>query len=418
MTRSFGLRIRSVLPTLLIASLGGMTMAADWPRFRGPTGFGTSDDPNIPVEWSDTKNLAWKLKLPGAGFSSPIVVKGRVFVTCYSGTRADLKRHLICVDLRSGKVDWSKSVSSDSAEAAIASFGTNHGYASNTPVSDGERVYAFFSNAGVVAYDLDGKRLWSKTVGAENRSMFGSGASPILYKQLLIVPAGAESESIRAFDRKSGKEIWKAEGDGISRSYAAPVVARNSSGKDELLLSLTDEMWSLNPENGKLRWYAETAVDLNACPSLVVEGDIAYVIGGRRGGRTAVRMGGKGDVTDSHVVWSSNGGSYVPSPVLHEGHLFWINDGGIATCVDAKTGKEVKRTRIGGRFYASLVLIRDKFYAVSRFDGTHVLKATPSFEKIALNKLSDESDFSASPAVSDGRLILRSNEYLYCIRAD
>ena len=418
MRRLFDLPIRCVVAALFLASLGAVATASDWPRFRGPTGLGTSHDSKIPVEWSDTNNLEWKLKLPGSGFSSPIVVKNRVFVTCFSGARRDVKRHLICVDLRSGKVNWSKSVSSASPEATIRSFATDHGYASSTPVSDGERVYAFFGNAGVVAYDVDGKVLWKKSVGTENASMFGSAASPILYKQLLIVPAGAESESIRALDKVSGKEVWKAEGDGISRSYSVPVVAKNTNGKDELLVSVTEEIWSLNPENGKLRWYAETAVDLNACPSLVVQENTVYVIGGRRGGRTAVRMGGKGDVTKSHVLWTSRGGSYVPSPVLYEGHLYWIKDDGIATCVDAKTGKEVNKTRVGGKFYASLVLVRDKLYAVSRFDGTHVLKATPSFDKIALNKLSDKSDFSASPAVSNGRLILRSNEYLYCIRAD
>ena len=125
----------------------------------------------------------------------------------------------------------------------------------------------------------------------------------------------------------------------------------------------------------------------------------------------------KGDVSKSNVLWSTNGGSYVPSPVLHKGHLFWINDSGIAICVDAKTGKEVAKKRIGGQFYASAVLIKDRIYAVSRFSGTYVLEATPTLTQVAHNELSDKSDFSASPAVSDGQLILRSDEYLYCVEA-
>ncbi|MDP6719477.1 MAG: serine/threonine protein kinase, partial [Pirellulaceae bacterium] len=186
----------------------------------------------------------------------------------------------------------------------------------------------------------------------------------------------------------------------------------------ELLLSVPNEVWSLNPASGKLNWYAETKVDTGACCSLVAADDIAYVIGGRRGGRTAVRIGGKSDVTDSNVLWSENGGSYVPSPVFHQGHLYWINDWVIASCSHTKTGNVVTNQRLDGRFYSSVVLIADKLYAVSRFDGTYVLKATPEFEQIALNKLSDESDFSGSPAVSDGQLFIRSEESLYCVAAE
>ena len=418
MTRVFDRRSSVLLAVVVTTFVCAATILADWPRFRGPTGFGTSSDSRIPIEWSDTKNLKWKLELPGAGFSSPIVVKDRAFVTCFSGAASAIKRHLVAVDLRTGEISWSRTVASSGSEARVPSFGTDHGHASNTPVSDGERVYAFFGNAGVVAYDMKGAQVWKKSVGTSNASMFGSAASPILYKNLVIVHAGAESESIRALDKKTGEEVWKSEGDGLSRSYSVPVIARNSDGKDRLLVSVPGEIWTLNPANGKLRWYAETAIDLNACPSVVAQGNVVFVIGGRRGGRTAVRMGGRGDVTDTHVLWSTRGGAYVPSPVFYNDHLYWINDGGIATCVDTKTGDEVKKTRIGGKFYASLVLVGDKLYAVSRFGGTHVLKATPPFEKIALNTLSDKSDFSASPAVSNGRLILRSNEYLYCIAAD
>ncbi len=176
-------------------------------------------------------------------------------------------------------------------------------------------------------------------------------------------------------------------------------------------------MWSLNPDTGKLKWYAETKVDMNAVPSPIAQDGICYVVGGRGGGRAAIRLGGDDDVTESNVLWSTAGGSYVPSPVLHNGHLYWINDSGIAYCVDAKTGDEVAKERLGGRFYASVVLIEDKLYAVSRFDGTYILEATPELTQVAHNRLSDKSDFSGSPAVSDGQLILRSDKYLYCIEA-
>ena len=394
-----------------------LLQAADWPRFRGPMGNGISSDSRIPTEWSDTKNLKWKLAMPGAGFSSPIVVGDFVFVTCYSGAERDLtklKRHLVCVDRRKGKIAWSKVVPSSVPERRGPRFGTSHGFASHTPVSDGKRVYVMFGNTGVLAFDLKGKPLWQKSVGSDNAAMFGSGASPILYKDKLIVTAASESQTIRAFDKKTGKQLWKAAGS-LSRCYSTPVIGKTAKGEDELLLSLDYEVWSLNPKTGKLKWYAETKVDTNACPSLVVDGGIVYVIGGRSGRRAAIRLGGKGDVTKTNVIWSMAGGSYVPSPVLHKGHLYWINDRGIAYCVDVKTGKEVARKRIGGRYYASLVLIGNKLYAVSRFTGTYVLEATPKLTQVAHNKLPDKSDFSGSPAVSDGQLILRSDKYLYCI---
>lgn len=401
----------------LVAFVGGPpAFAADWAGFRGPNGDGTITDPDVPTEWNDSKNLKWKLEMPGKGFSSPIVVGKHVLVTAFSGAGNQVQRHLVCVDRESGKALWTKSVDgvSDSSDSGFA----YHGQASHTPVSDGERVYAMFGSSGVRAYDLTGKELWHKDVGNERRARFGTASSPMLHKDLLIVTAGHESESVRAFNKTTGEEVWKAEAGSLSGSYSTPLVANNPDGGEELLLSVTYELWSLNPATGKLNWYAETNVDTAACPSVVAHNGVAYVIGGRSGGRAAVKIGGKNDVTDSNVIWSEGGGSYVPSPVLHKDHLYWINDSGVATCVDTKTGKQAGRERIGGKFYASVVLIGDKLYAVSRFDGTYVLKAEPTFERIAHNKLSDDSDFSGSPAVSDGQLFIRSEKNLYCIGAE
>lgn len=409
-----------VMAVVVCVWLNSSLPAADWPRFRGPTGEGLSVDAEVPTEWSDDDNLKWRLEMPGKGFSSPIVVGDYVFVTCYSdadGDLANLKRHLLCVNRHTGKVVWEKVVPSAAPEIRGPSFGTNHGYASHTPVSDGEYVYVLFGNTGVLSFDMKGTKLWQKSVGAENAAMFGSGSSPILYGDRLITTAGAESESIRALDKKTGEELWKAEAASLSRCYCTPVIAKNQEGEDEILISVPYEVWSLNPDTGKLKWYAETEVDMNAVPSLITQDRICYVIGGRSGGRAAIRLGGKGDVTETNVLWSTTLGSYVSSPVLHNGHLYWCNDRGIAFCVDAKTGKEVARKRLGGQFYASAVLINEKLYAVSRFDGTYVLEATPELTQVAHNRLSDESDFSGSPAVSDGQLILRSDKYLYCIEA-
>ena len=406
----------SMLLTIVVGHTASDAISGDWPRFRGPNGDGTSSDAGVPTEWGDSKNLKWKLKLPGAGFSSPIVVGKHVFVTAYTGSGGEVKRYVLCIDRETGQEIWSKSYDgvSDGGEPGFA----YHGQASHTPICDGERVYAMLGSNGVKVFDLTGKELWQQELGNERASRFGTASSPILHGDHLIVTAGAESESIRAFDKKTGKQIWKTEAASLSGTYSTPVIAANSEGVEELLLSVTGEMWGLNPKTGKLKWYAETRVDTAACPTPLVNQGVAYVIGGRSGGRTAVRIGGKNDITQSNVVWSEFGGSYVPSPVFHQNRLFWINDRGIASCVDAKTGKELGRKRIDGRFYASVVLINDKIYAVSRFDGTYVLKATPEFEQIAHNKLADKSDFSGSPAVSDGQLFIRSDETLYCIAAE
>ncbi|MDP6446722.1 MAG: PQQ-binding-like beta-propeller repeat protein [Pirellulaceae bacterium] len=409
------LRISLVLFVLLMTSFQ-TAVAEDWGRFRGPRADGTTADSKIPTTWSDKENVKWKLALPGGGFSSPIVVGKQVLVTAYSESGNGVKRHLVSVDRATGKAQWTKSIEGVS-DGGGQGF-SYHGQASHTPVSDGERVYVMFGSSGVIAYDLAGEQLWKKDVGNERRARFGTAASPILHGDLLIVAAGSESESIRAFNKKTGEEVWKTEAGSLSQSYSTPLIAKNAKGGEDLLISVAYEVWSMNPATGKLKWYAETQVDTAACPAIIAKDGVAYVIGGRSGGRAAIRIDGKDDVTDSSVLWSERGGSYVPSPVLHNGRLFWINDRGVASCVDTKTGKEVGQKRISGRFYSSVLLAGDKLYAVSRFGGTYVLKATPKFEQIALNKLTDESDFSGSPAVSDGQLFIRSDTNLYCIAAE
>jgi outer membrane protein assembly factor BamB len=401
---------------LLSLSFVGSVAGNDWPRFRGPDGAAVSDDAKVPTEWGEKKNVKWKLSMPGGGMSSPIVVGNRVFVTCWSDS-GGMKRHLVCADREKGTLLWSKSV------AATGSIGRGrggmgfHGYASQTPISDGERVYVYFASSGVIAYDMEGKEVWKASVGTGNSATFGSASSPILWKDFIIVTAANESTSIFAFDRKTGKEIWKEKAGALSGCYTTPSIIKNKDGEDELIVSTTYEVWGMNPLKGKLKWYAETKVDTAACTSVVSEDSIAYVVGGRSGGRTAVKVGGKGDAK-SNILWSKSGGDYVCSPVLYKGHLYWVSQRGIAFCVDAKTGNEVGRTRLRGNFYASMIAVNDKLYAQSRDSGTYVLEANPKMKELAHNSLGDSSDCSGSPAVSDGKLFLRSDKYLYCIAAE
>jgi len=413
---------RPLIVVLLLC--GTVAVAEDWSRFRGPDGAGISADAAIPVTWNESENLKWKTPLPGAGSSSPIVVGDRIFVTSFSGEGQSLERQLVCIDRKDGAIQWTQSVVAEQPEDAYQGYLKEHGYASSTPVSDGNSVFAFFGKSGVIAFDLDGTQLWKVSVGKESSNRrWGSAASLTLYKDTVIVNASEESQSVRALDKATGKEAWKASAGSLELAYGTPTLVKVDDNRSELVMGVPGEVWGLNADTGKLTWYAETTLTGNICPSVVIDGDIAFVFGGyQSSGSHAIRVGGKGDVTDSHMVWSTRNSSYVATPILHEGHLYWVDDRGQAFCVEAKSGELVYRERLkgvdsGGRpFYASPVLAGGKLYVVSRWNGTFVFAAKPEFEQIAQNKFeSDESDFSATPAISNGELFLRSGKFLYCV---
>ena len=336
-----------------------------------------------------------------------------------------LERHLVCIDPADGAVRWSKSFVAELPEDAYRGFLTEHGYASNTPVTDGEHVYVFFGKSGVYAFDLRGNQRWQVDVGKESSSRrWGSAASLILYEDTVIVNASEESQSIRALDKKTGQQKWKTEARFLELSFGTPALVSLDDGRDELVLGVPNELWGLDPKTGKLVWYATTGLGGNICPSVVVDGDVMFVFGGRPGGSRAIRAGGKDDVTESHAVWTGRNSSYVATPLLYEGHLYWIDDRGQAYCVKADSGELVYRERMpdvqsGGRpFYASSVLADGKLYVVSRWNGTFVLAAKPEFEQLGQNRFeSDESDFNGTPAIGDGRIYLRSDKFLYCVGA-
>ncbi|MBI4602619.1 MAG: PQQ-like beta-propeller repeat protein [Planctomycetes bacterium] len=429
---------RTILAAFLIVPVLTLTLlGADWPSFRGPTGSGTSDETDLPVRWSDTEGLQWKTPLPGPGSSSPIVSRGRVFVTCYSGygvnrrepgDQEKLQRHVVCVDSKDGKVLWDRSIGSKLPEVAYGGIGVpNHGYASSTPAADGERVYAFFGRSGVVSYDYEGKEAWRAEVAPDPRTHnFGTGSSPLVWSDLVIVPASVECEALVAFDKRTGKEAWRTPATGYGAWWGTPILV-GTGDEAELVVAISSEVWGLNPKNGKLRWHAEWPPNQGICTSPVAAGGVVYAVGGREGGSVAVKTGGRGDVTKSHTVWSGRTGSYVPSPVLVGAHLYWVTDRGVAHCVKVETGEELfgdrpegqrqgQRIDGAGTVYASLVAADGKLYAVSRRSGTFVLEATPELRQLALNTFSgDDSDSNASPAVSDGRLYLRSDRFLYCV---
>ncbi len=230
------MKIRLSLTVLLVTMVTGSSVldAADWSRFRGPNGSGVStDDAPLPTEWSETKNLKWKVELPGPGSSCPIVVGEKVFVTSWTGyadgngegSMEELERHLICLDRKTGKELWKKSVTAKLPEDTYRGMFAENGYATHTPVSDGEVVVAFFGKSGVHAYDMDGKELWNANVGTElDRRGWGSASSPVLYKNLVIVTASVENHAVVGLDKKTGKEVWKQEAEGFGSTWGTPVL--------------------------------------------------------------------------------------------------------------------------------------------------------------------------------------------------
>jgi outer membrane protein assembly factor BamB len=401
--------------------------SADWSRFRGPNGSAVSEARGVPTEWSSSKNLAWKTELPGPGSSSPIIIGDRVFVTCYSGygtsrgTAGDinqLRRHLVCVSLSDGKILWDKSVASKPTEDRFNGFLQDHGYATSTPTSDGELVFVFFGKSGVLAFDLDGNQRWKTSVGnGSGMNGWGSGSSPILYRNTVIVNAAAEAKSLIALDKNTGKEAWRSDADNIYGSWATPVLVDAPNGKTELVLNAPHEMWGFDPENGDFLWFADGIQDTTICGSLVARDGIVYAIGGRSGSAVAVKSGGRDDVSKTHILWKKSLSSYVPSPVLAGDRILSVNERGVVGCLDAKTGEQIFQQRLknAGGVYASPVVIDGKAYIVTRRNGTQLLDLTGKGESLAENVLEDDSDFNASPAISDGKLLLRSNRALYCI---
>mgnify|MGYP006273420593 CR=1 FL=1 len=401
--------------------------AQEWARFRGVNGGGQSSVGDLPTRWSESENLVWKLDLPGEGSSSPVIGGDRIFVTCSSapaGDRRFPKRLLVCVDAVNGKVLWSAEAPDPEREDPAQGYLLEHGYASNSAATDGRAVYAFFGKSGVVAYDMDGRKLWEVSVGSESSNrQWGSAASVTLLDEFVIINAAEEGRAVLALHRDHGRVVWKAEATALELAYGTPAQLKYDDGRTELILAVPGEVWGLNAATGKLNWFAETQLTGNVCPSPLVVGSDIFVFGGfRSSGSYCLRSGGKGDITGTHVRWQSRSSSYVATPVHVDGRLYWADDQGIAWCLRADTGATVYRERIpdlraGGRpVYASPIVAGGRIYVPTRRDGTLVIPAEETFSVLAVNRIAgDDTDFNATPAVHGNRLILRSNRALYAI---
>lgn len=418
----FPLRARCLLfLAALIATVCAPASGDDWTQFRGPGGLGVSGQTGLPLRWSSQTNIVWQAALPGPGASSPISLGDRVFLTCYSGyglapakgDQKNLLRHLLCFDRGTGRVIWHKKFEPKLPEHGYKGEGSYHGYAASTPITDGRRLYVFFGKSGVFCFDLKGTQIWHASVG-DRTNGWGSGCSPLLHKNLLIINASVESGALVALNKTTGKEVWRTKG--IAQSWNTPLLIPNRK-RPELVVSIANHLVSFDPDGGKELWRAE-GVHRYVCPSVVYNDDVVYCIGG---GHTslAVRTGGQGDVGKSHGLWRQKKGANVSSPVYYKGYLYWTRDGGNFCCQDPKTGKLVYEERpkpSAGRIWSSPILADGKLYYVSQHNGTYVVAAKPEFELLAHNVFqNDKSRTNASPAVSNGQLLFRTDTNLYCI---
>ena len=420
---NFGKRIMRQYLFAMLCLLYSSTQAIadDWPQFLGPDATARSTD-TVPTEWSETKNMLWKADLPGSGSSSPVIVGDKVFVTCYVNSGSNSKRSVLCFNKATGDKLWSTDFPITYREDAYRGYIQEHGYASNTPASDGKNLFVFLGKGGVHALDFEGNILWSADVGkgSSNRE-WGSAASLLLTENNVIVNAAEEDKAIIALDKATGKKAWEQKAAMLELTFGTPRLVNLADGKQELVISVPGEIWAMRPETGKLKWFSATPMTGNVSPSVVVDGENVYSFGGyRSSGSISVRVGGDNDVSTTNKNWTGRATSYVATPLLYEDQFYWIDDRGLAHSIDAKTGNEIYKARVSGLtgrpVYASPVLINGEIYAVTRKAGTIVYPPGNKFKPIARNRIAgDNTDFNASPAVSDNRLYLRSNQALYCI---
>jgi len=425
--------------TFFVLTIASASLAEDWTRFRGPNGTGVSANSTAPTEWSEDKNLRWSTDLPGPGSSSPIVVGDKVFVTSYTGygidkqnpgNVADLKRHLLCYDRNSGKELWRGTVDSTHDEDPYKGFIQDHGYASGTPVSDGQHVFTFFGKTGMVAFDMDGNQKWLTFLGDKSDPFkWGAGASPVLHGDLVIVNAGIEGHKIVALNKSDGKEVWAKEDKTFTNCWSTPIKVK-ANDREELVFSMPGKILALDPKTGKELWRANSPIARTVCGSLAEENGVVFAMGGQQGSAVAIKCGGDGDVTSTHTVWSGSLTSGIGTPLVYGGNMYWTSRG-MAHCASCESGEYVFKERwkpeaqpAAGRRgpagdYASPVQVGNQIVLLMRNGTAYVIAPGEQLEKISENRFaSDDSQFNATPAVSDGQIFIRSNKKLYCVDAN
>ncbi|QDU61209.1 outer membrane biogenesis protein BamB [Planctomycetes bacterium Pan216] len=399
---------------LFVASAVG---GDQWTDFRGPTGQGIAKAKGVPIQWSPKHNVTWKTPVPGEGWSSPIVYRGRIFLTSAvpapGGDKGDLSLRAICLDEESGDILWNKEIFQQKGSDAPRIHSKNS-HASPSPLIDDGKLFVHFGHQGTACLDLKGKTLW-KNRAITYEPVHGNGGTPIVVDDLLIFTCdGKEDPFVVALDKKTGKERWRSYREVDSDrgfSFCTPL-AIEVDGKTQVICPGSNVVSALDPETGEKIWSVDY-YGWSVVPRPVFGKGLVFISTGyMTPSLLAIRPDGKGDVTDSHVVWStSRAVPNTPSMLQVEDELYTVSDKGIATCFDAATGKVHWRQRLGGNFSASPLYADEKIYFQSEDGKTTVIHPGTEFIPIAENDL-DETTF-ASYAVSDGAFFIRTKEHLY-----
>jgi outer membrane protein assembly factor BamB len=402
--------------TLLIFSF---SRADNWPEFRGPTGQGLAADGRAPTHWGTSKNVAWKQPIPGHGWSSPIVYEGKVYLTsavpATGGKPNELSLKAICLDAKNGKSLWQTEVFREPATAPKPHNKNSH--ASPTPLTDGERLYVHFGHQGTACLDLDGKILW-KNDNIGYAPVHGNGGSPILADDALVFSCdGGDVQFVIALDKKSGQPLWKTErkSSGFKKfAFSTPLLI-TVNGQQQVISPGAHAVCAYEPKTGKEIWRVRYD-GYSVIPRPVFGHGLVFLSSGYEAPvLLAIRPDGQGDATDSHVAWQTNKGApLTPSPLLVGDELYMVSDLGVASCLDAKTGKVHWQQRIGGAFSASPTFADGKIYLQSEDGIGYVLKAGKRYEQLAKNDMNEKT--LASYAIVGGAIYLRTATHLYRIQ--
>ncbi|MFN7876994.1 MAG: PQQ-binding-like beta-propeller repeat protein [Pirellula sp.] len=425
------LRRYSGLIVLALAVACNESMANDWWQFRGPESNGVVRDLKLPETWGVDSNLQWKTNIPGEGWSAPVVVGKKVFVTtAVSSAKKDKSSDhawkVLCLDADTGNILWTKDALQGKPRLGTHRDNT---YASETPATDGTRIVVYFGMMGVFCYDLDGQELWQKDIGNyPMKNEWGTSSSPVIHNGMVFIQADNEQKSfVVALDLNNGKEVWRQEREEVS-NWGSPIIWTNSLRTE--LITAGKTIRSYDPKDGTLLWQATSSVGgYSSTPS--ANSDL-LVVGhqGRDGaGMMVVKAGATGDISltpgetgNSHILWSTT--KFAPqrsSPLMVDDKIYLLaGRNGMMSCVDAKSGDVLYQDRLpdAGAFWASPWLYNGLVYCPDENGNTFVLKPGPKLELVRVNKLpEDNARYWATSAASDGTLFIRSSNTLYALFA-
>jgi outer membrane protein assembly factor BamB len=423
-------RVKSVI-CLLLGCAVFTGRAENWPGFRGPTRQGISTERNLPLHWGADSNVVWKTPIPGTGWSSPITWEDRLFVT--TATENGTSCRVLSLDLKSGKILWDKEVLT---QVLRRKEGKNS-YATPTPTTDGKRVYAVFGDGSIAAVDFNGAVVWTNRE-VQFYSRHGLGASPLVYQDLLIMsydgsnpvasagnyPNNPPEERLGwqipwdrailvALDTKTGRRVWTGRRGQSRIAHVSPILVQYG-GETQLISCAGDAIQGFDPKTGERIWTVFSQGE-GVTPSPTTGDGLVFTSSGfEKTTLRAVKLGGKGDVTATHIAWEERKGTPTqPSLLYVSPYLYAIHDGGVAHCYNGKNGEVIWEERIGGNHCASPLFADGKIYFLSEAGETAIIEASATFKEVARNSINEKCQ--ASIAVSGGRLFIRSEKSLFCI---